>query len=798
MKRARIGVDQIVQRVVWRRTVPIWLYYFGGDSRMKQRIALVFCALAAFCLPTHAQRFESQRAAINGVMPALHFGPTAQAISVTMMGGAVYVDFSRATADGLTDEGIERLTDAARIAFEGVEGITDWYFTCDGRLLASYLPPPPMIPRAEGSRARGPLTLTAGPLTGKKIAISPGHGWYWYESGPYWTYERGVYWGIGEDTLNPEMMQYVYNILVNNGATVYPCRELDKTYGQCTTNFTFASETRTNPNKPWWHMAGLYYAARQGAPSSVYDNGRTTDYNRDIAVRPYYANWRGADIMVSLHNNGDSGTSSGTLTMYDNHNGYSVTDATNQYGSQYLGQKVHARVVSEIRANYNSSWVSAGAQGFAGSYGENNYFNGPACIVEVAFMDTLSPDNNALHDENFKMLVAKAIYEGICDYFHVTPGYNTNVAAPSGAWTATPLTKAWAVKLGSPINSAPSSSGGWVYVGTDGGLVYGIPATSASGATPGTIGWKYPASGSLGAAVKARPTVYNDRVYAVALNGKMVCLDRVSGALQWSTTVPNSGNLVSSPAPTADGTLVMGSDNGHLYAYSQATGALLRTFPTAFGAINSQVSMPDYGHVWVTSADGKIRCVSGDLLTILWERNTNAAISTAPFVLTTNNSVFVTNTAKTVVALNASNGGTATGWPAAGVTMAFNIGTSPWADGTSGVVAFGMDNHSISALDVASGVVPSDFPLKPYGVKEFTSTPVVLNGTVYVGGTDGRLYALKRSTGATNPGTAWRAYTVDGEALPGNFNASPCLTGSSNGDVVVAGNTNGWLYAFPI
>lgn len=765
---------------------------------MKQWSVVLLCALAALGLPTHAELLQTQRSAINGAMKTLHFAPTAEALSVTMMNGGVYIDFSPATADGLTDEAMERLTDAARIAFHGVDGITDWYFTCDGRLLASYLPPPPMIPRAVEPNVRYPSTVAAGPLTGKKIAISPGHGWYWYESGSAWTYERSVFWGIGEDTLNPEMMQYVYNILVNNGATVYPCRELDKTYGNCTTNFTFAGETRTIPNKPWWQMAGLYYAARQGAPASVYDNGRSSDYNRDISVRPYYANWRGADIMVSIHNNGDSGTSSGTLTMYDNHNGYQVTDSVNQFGSQYLGQKIHARVLSEISAHYYSSWHSYGAQGFAGDYGENNYFNGPACIVEVAFMDTQSPDNNALHDENFKMLVAKAIYEGICDYFHVTPTYNSNIAAPSGTWTAKPLPKTWSVNLGSPINAAPSSAGGWVYVGTNGGLVFGIPATPASGGTPGTIGWKYPAAGSLGAAVKAQPTVYNDRVFAVCINGRMICLNRLTGALIWSITVPNSGNLVCSPAPSADGTLVMGSDNGHLYAYSQASGALLRTFPSTFGAINAQVAMPDYGHVWVTSADGKIRCVTGDLLTVLWERNTNAAISTAPFVLTTNNSVYVTNSAKTVIALNASNGGTAAGWPANGVAMSYNIGTSPWADGTSGIVAFGMDNHSISALGIYSASVPSDFPLRPAGLKEFSSTPVVVNGTVYVGGTDGRLYALKRSTGATDPGTNWRAYSVDGEALPGQFTSSPCLTGSSTGDVVVAGNTNGWLYAFPI
>jgi outer membrane protein assembly factor BamB len=292
--------------------------------------------------------------------------------------------------------------------------------------------------------------------------------------------------------------------------------------------------------------------------------------------------------------------------------------------------------------------------------------------------------------------------------------------------------------------------------------------------------------------------VYNGKVFAVTIAGKMVALNALTGALLWSTTVSNSSNLICSPAPTSDGVLLMGSDNGRLYSYSQANGALLKTFPATFGAINAQVAVPDYGHVWVSSNDGYLRCVTGDLTTVLWQRAVGAAVPSAPFVLTTNNSVYVTTAAKTVVALNASNGGTAVGWPTTSPTMAANIGTSAWADGASGIVAFAMDNHWISGVNTANGAVPADMPLRPAGVKEFTSSPVVLNGTIYIGGTDGRLYALKRANGAIDPGATWRAFTADSQAQPGQFTAAPCLTGIGASDVVVAGNTNGWLYAFPI
>ena len=34
-------------------------------------------------------------------------------------------------------------------------------------------------------------------------------------------------------------------------------------------------------------------------------------------------------------------------------------------------------------------------------------------ILEVAFMDTRSPDNDALHDERFKRIVARAIRDAL-------------------------------------------------------------------------------------------------------------------------------------------------------------------------------------------------------------------------------------------------------------------------------------------------------------------------------------------------------------------------------------------------
>lgn len=720
-------------------------------------------------------------------------GATVRAVS--LRDGALTVEFSPETANGMTDARLEALTDAVRAATADVDDIREYALTASGRSLAAALPPAPFVaPQPRPAYDPG-FAPSGGALSGKVIVISPGHGWAYYGTTPRWSLQRVYYYGIVEDFVNQELIQNVYNLLVNNGATVYVTREMDKTVGNNNVVYTFGGVTRPAPNKPWWQMAAMYYAHRLGAPASVYDNGRSDDYNRDIAARPLYANWRNADIMVSLHNNGGGGT--GTETLYDTGNGQTIKDAANQIGSKYLAEKLQARVINNLRSYYNSSWGNRGPKGFDGSYGENRLATRPAALIEVAFMDKETPDSVALRDENWKMLVAKSVYEGICDYFKVTPTYNTDIAAPSGTWTAQAWNRLAAFQLTGPVNAPPSSAGGWVYTATDAGVVHGITATPESGLSVG-MRWRYPTSSSFGAPIKARPTVYGDGLYVVSMNGNLVELDRFTGQRRWLARVPNSGSLTAPPAVTADGYVVVGSDNGFIYSYHRENGSPAGVSPVAFGPIRAQVSIPDSGHVWVTSEDGRVRCLSGDLKTILWETDTGAPVRTAPFVLTSNNAVYFTDSANTIYGLNASNGSPALGWTANGARYGASITTSPWADPASGMVAFGTANHMLLASYLNTPVMPSDFPLRPAGVKEFTSDPVVLDGVIFVGGADGRLYSLQRTSGATAPGAGWRVFDVSRENLPGPFNVAPALTGTGPNDMVAAGNQNGYLYLLPL
>lgn len=258
-----------------------------------------------------------------------------------------------------------------------------------GPLLTIPLPP---APDASGSAPRGPLS-------GRKIALSPGHGWTWI--GGAWKLQRGWWWGINEDIVNAQIIMELQKLLVNAGATVYPAREMNTNAGNGVSGH------------PRWEENAREYVKSLGVPPVVWNSINDTDTNNDIRTRPLYANYRGADILVSVHNNGacqnNCGWKGGTMIMYDTNNGQEA-------GSYTLAKKVESQLIASLRS-YNSNWWNRGVFGYNGTYGENRVATRPAIIIEAAFMDQEYPDNTFLRDATFRYKIAYGIYKGILDYF---------------------------------------------------------------------------------------------------------------------------------------------------------------------------------------------------------------------------------------------------------------------------------------------------------------------------------------------------------------------------------------------
>ena len=306
--------------------------------------------------------------------------------SVDTASARVTIDLSQKALTYDPSGDVEVLIDAV-IASTASEtaglGAVEYVFRVDGLPLDAFLP------RAAASPAR-----PRGDTAPHPVIVSAGHGVYWNEYSGDWRLQRPRLWGIVEDLVNWDISHYVAAQLAGTAFQPVLVRQPDR------------DAPAGASGRPAWQEGSLYYMKAIGTPPSVWDIG-VDDYARDINTRPFYANWIDAVAVLSIHNNGGEGT--GTETWFDATNGHEAA-------SRRLADVVNRRVVAAIRREYNPNWQDRGLRSCNGCKGENRLASRPAVIVEIAFMDTRSPDNEALQDERFKQVVARALRDALYEW----------------------------------------------------------------------------------------------------------------------------------------------------------------------------------------------------------------------------------------------------------------------------------------------------------------------------------------------------------------------------------------------
>ncbi len=261
--------------------------------------------------------------------------------------------------------------------------------------------------------------------------------------------------------------------------------------------------------------------------------------------------------------------------------------------------------------------------------------------------------------------------------------------------------------------------------------------------------------------VRAAVTVAGGRVFVPSYDHNVYALDAESGKFVWKYAA--EGGIGTKPA-VADGAVIFGSVDQVIYAVSADNGRLLWTVPTE-GRIYSSPRV-EFGHAFIGSDDRHLYAVHLAAGRPSWKYQTDGPVRTQPYIA--DNMIFFACQAGMVYALNLDRT----------IRWRFRsrraILSSPMV--VEGLLYIGSMDWNFYALDVRSGW--SAWKVRTGG--PIVSSPVVGLGMVFFGSADGFVYAVDAREGRV----VWK-YEVE-EQITG----SPLLYR----DGLYIGAVNGILY----
>lgn len=338
---------------------------------------------------------------------------------------------------------------------------------------------------------------------------------------------------------------------------------------------------------------------------------------------------------------------------------------------------------------------------------------------------------------------------------------------------------------GQPV-AGPTVVGGTVYVGTSDGAVHALDASN------GDKQWEF----STGGQVESAPAVVDGTVFVGSTDANLYALDVGDGTQQWR--LETGGEVRSSPS-VVNGTIYLVSGYSaeeyffRVYAINAADGTVQWQDEFAGSGDISPTVIDET--LYVVSGGGGVYAVDTSMDPSQSEeipgwRTSYAPVSSPPTVL--NGTVFVGNNDNNLYALDTSMA-TPVGSPDEenGVRWSFSTGRSvvspPTAD--NGTVFFGSDK--VYAVDINNGtkqwqfstdsinygptvvndrVIVGDHTLHSLDSTtgdeiwkkdlDIISHPLVVDGTVYVGGADGYVYALDAGISGSSSGSRARLGTL--------------------------------------
>jgi len=329
-------------------------------------------------------------------------------------------------------------------------------------------------------------------------------------------------------------------------------------------------------------------------------------------------------------------------------------------------------------------------------------------------------------------------------------------------------TRKWVFDAHNPIFSSPAVGGGAVFFGTRDGQYFAVDAATGKQRWAFTTGrlLAWPWGHESGDVYTSSPAFDQGTVFFGAGDGRVYAVNAATGKEKWHAQT--EGRVRASPAVDAPRVYV-GSADGRVYAFDRATGALKWKFETEGVRLNSGDSGFDRrtvqaspavanGTVFVGARDGWIYALDAERGTEKWRFDHKVSwINTSPAI--DQGVVYAgSSDAQFVQALDASTGKEL--WRTkTGVTW-----SSPAVTGT--MIYVGDGAGRVNAIDRKSGTLLWSFRT----ASTVYSSPTPSGDLVFVGSTDGGVYALRVS-----PTPVHRAVFFDSTYLKSGSVPDPVL-----------------------
>jgi outer membrane protein assembly factor BamB len=273
--------------------------------------------------------------------------------------------------------------------------------------------------------------------------------------------------------------------------------------------------------------------------------------------------------------------------------------------------------------------------------------------------------------------------------------------------------------------SSPAIANGVVYVGSGDHDVYALDAAT------GELRWKF----ATGNVVHASPAVANGTVYVGSWDRNMYALDAATGKERWryqtgdDTVIYNQVGIASS-ATVANGTVFFGCRDGHFYAVDATTGALRWSHDNKMGWVIASPAVRD-GVVYFPTSDGtRFKALDAATGAVKFNVQTKAVSFSSPALV--GNVVYFGTSDGWLHAIDARDGKPIVDFQ----TDGNKANAAQWVDANGHMRGAAMYDDP-----TYDGMIVGHFRGLTLG--SILSSPVVANGVLYVGSTDGNLYALR-------------------------------------------------------